>query len=154
MSKLNVTMPSDTEIRMERTFDAPRRLVIQAMSDPALIARWLGGKRGSVKIPTFEYRVGGSYRYEFRTHDGHEFSFSGTFETISDDTVVHTEAFNDMPGPAIVTTTYREEGGVTTMTVTVKFPSKEVRDMVAATGMAEGAAETYDLLAELVRTMK
>lgn len=154
MTKLTVTMPSDTEIRLERTFDAPKQLLIQAMSTPELIARWLGGKRGTVKVAAFDYRVGGAYRYEFKTHEGYEFSFSGTFETISDDTIVFTEAFNDMPGASVVTTTYREEGGVTTMTVTSKFPSKEVRDMVVGTGMAEGAGESYDVLADLVRGMK
>jgi len=154
MSKLTVTMPSDTEIRMERTFDAPKRLLIQAMSTPELIVRWLGGKRGTVKVAAFDFRVGGSYRYEFKTHEGYEFSFSGTFETITDDTIVFTEAFNDMPGAAIVTATYREAGGVTTMTVTSKFPSQEVRDMVAGTGMADGAGESYDVLADLVRSMK
>ena len=153
MSKLIVTMPSDTEIRMERTFDAPKRLLMQAMSTPELIVKWLGGKRGTVKVATLDYRVGGAYRYEFRTHEGYEFSFSGTYETITDDTVVFTEAFNDMPGASVVTATYREDGGVTTMTVTAKYPSKEVRDMVAGTGMAEGAGESYDVLADLVRSL-
>ena len=154
MSKLTVTLPSPTEIRMERTFDAPKHLLMQAMSTPELIVRWLGGKRAIVKVAKFDYKVGGSYRYEFKAHAGMEFTFSGTFETITDDTVVFTEAFNDMPGAAIVTATYREERGVTTMTVTSKFPSQEVRDMVAGTGMAEGAGESYDVLAELVRGMK
>ena len=153
MSKLIVTMPSDTEIRMERTFDAPKRLLMQAMSTPELIVKWLGGKRGTVKVATLDYRVGGAYRYEFRTHEGYEFSFSGTYETITDDTVVFTEAFNDMPGASVVTATYREDGGVTTMTVTAKYPSKEIRDMVAGTGMAEGAGESYDVLADLVRSL-
>lgn len=153
MSKLIVTMPSDTEIRMERTFDAPKRLLMQAMSTPELIVKWLGGKRGTVKVAKLDYRVGGAYRYEFRTHDGYEFSFSGTYEAITDDMVVFTEAFNDMPGASTVTAMYLEDGGVTTLVVTSKYPSKEIRDMVAGTGMAEGAGESYDVLAEVVRSL-
>jgi hypothetical protein len=42
-----------------------------------------------------------------------------------------------------------EADGKTTMTATVEYPSREVRDMVAP-NMEPGAAESYDKLAELL----
>ena len=36
----NVTTPSDQEIRMTRLFDAPRRLVFEAMTRPEHVKRW------------------------------------------------------------------------------------------------------------------
>ena len=36
------------------------------------------------------------------------------------------------------------------MTVTALYPSLEVRDMVIGTGMAKGAATSYDRLEDLV----
>jgi hypothetical protein len=42
------------------------------------------------------------------------------------------------------------KGGQTTLTATVLYPSKEVRDIVIETGMEHGAAESYDKLAELL----
>lgn len=40
--KLTVTLPSDTEILLTRTFDAPRHLVFRAMTEPDLVRRWWG----------------------------------------------------------------------------------------------------------------
>ena len=57
------------------------------------------------------------------------------------------------PGEATVTTTLVESGGKTTMTVVMRFPSQEMRDMVLSTGMADGASESYDNLAALVATL-
>lgn len=43
-----------------------------------------------------------------------------------------------------------EEGGKTTVTVTVLYESQEARDAVLESGMAQGVAESYDKLAELL----
>ena len=43
-----------------------------------------------------------------------------------------------------------EKGGKTTLTATVLYPSKEIRDAVIQSGMEHGAAESYDKLAELL----
>ena len=40
-----VTLPSDTEIAMSRTFDAPASLVWKAFTDPSLLRRWLLGRQ-------------------------------------------------------------------------------------------------------------
>ncbi len=42
---LRVTTPSDREIAMTRVFDAPRKLVFDALIRPELLKRWLGGAR-------------------------------------------------------------------------------------------------------------
>jgi uncharacterized protein YndB with AHSA1/START domain len=60
------------------------------------------------------------------------------------------ESFDDYPGESQVTAVFVEEGGKTTMTATVLYPSKEIRDIVLQTGMEHGAAESYDKLAELL----
>lgn len=39
-SSFKVTTPSDTEIRMTRLFDAPRRLVFEAMTKPEHVKQW------------------------------------------------------------------------------------------------------------------
>jgi len=37
-----VTTPSDSEIRMTRLFNAPRRLVFEAMTKPEHVKQWWG----------------------------------------------------------------------------------------------------------------
>jgi uncharacterized protein YndB with AHSA1/START domain len=46
-----------------------------------------------------------------------------------------------------------EHGGKTTLTVTILYPSREVRDAVIKSGMEHGAAESYDKLAECLASM-
>src|SRR5688572_3577710 len=150
MNKLQVSADVPTEIHMTRTFDAPRRLVIRAMTEPELIKRWHGGVRAIVASSTVDLRVGGSYRTVFRLPDGTEFSFSGVYREVSDDCIVHTETFNDAPIGSVVTMRFEEHAGKTTMRCVIAFDSQAMRDMVLATGMADGAGESYDALDKLL----
>jgi uncharacterized protein YndB with AHSA1/START domain len=83
--------------------------------------------------------------------DGTTMGMGGKYlELTPPDGLVHTEAFDDFPGEAQVTTALTEQNGKTTLVVTSLAPSKEIRDAVIASGMEHGAAETYDRLAELL----
>jgi uncharacterized protein YndB with AHSA1/START domain len=149
MSKLKILPGAPNEIVMSREFDAPRRLVIQAMTTPRLVKRWLGGVRAEVLSAEIDFRVGGHYRYVFRVNDaqgGGEFSFSGTYLEVGEDRIVHTERFNDDPNEATVTMTFSEQQGRTKFHTVMAFASKDLRDFVEGTGMAEGAGESYDAL--------
>lgn len=149
-NKLVVNTDVPNEIHMTRVFDAPRHLVIEAMTKPELIKRWLGGKRATVTHAECDLRVGGSYKWVFLLPDGNSFYFTGTFREVSPDRVVHNERFNDDPNESLVTTTYSERDGKTTVKLVIRFETPAVRDMVLATGMADGAAETYDSLDALL----
>lgn len=60
------------------------------------------------------------------------------------------ESFDGFPGESKVTAVFTERDGKTTLTATVSYPSKEVRDAVLKDGIEHGAAESYDKLAELL----
>jgi uncharacterized protein YndB with AHSA1/START domain len=57
---------------------------------------------------------------------------------------------DDFPGLRAPGTLFGEKDGKTTMTVTMRAASNEIRDAVLASGMEHGAAETHDRLAALV----
>ena len=61
-----------------------------------------------------------------------------------------TESFDDYPGESLNTLVLSEQGGKTTLTITVQYQSQETRDAVIKSGMEHGAAECYDKLAELL----
>jgi len=46
--------------------------------------------------------------------------------------------------------TFVESGGKTTMTMTLRYDSKDVRDAVLASPMEQGVAASYDKLEELL----
>ena len=57
-------------------------------------------------------------------------------------------------GESIDTITFEEANGRTTMTMTMRFPSKEARDGAVATGMADGVATSYDRLERIIHTFE
>lgn len=153
MNKLQMSTPVPTEVHFERVFDAPKRLVIKAMTTPELIKKWMGGKRAAVTAAEADLRPGGRYRNAFRTNDGFEFAFVGTYHEITDERIVFEEQLEGQPGAARITCTFTEEGGKTTMKMVMSFPTQEMRDQVLATGMADGMGETYEELEKLLKQL-
>ena len=148
---LQVTTPSDREIRMVRVFDAPRSMVFDAFTKCELLKRWFGPRGFSLSVCEGEFQAGGWWRFVLRSPDGSEMGMRGKIREMSPpDRLVHVESFDDFPGEALVTTTFVEAGGKTTVTVNLLYESKQVRDAVVNSGMEHGAAETYDRLAELL----
>lgn len=156
MTNFEVTTPGDREIVMTRQFNAPRALVFEALTQPDLVRRWLLGPPGwSMPLCEIDLREGGSYRYGWRSDaDGTEFGFHGTYqEVVRPERIVTTEfpTGDETSEGARVTWALTERDGRTTLTSTMVLPSREVRDAVLATGMADGVAASYDHLDELLR---
>ena len=151
---LTVTTPTDREIVLTRVFDAPAHLVYRAFTDPELLKRWFGPHGWSLTVCEVDLRVGGAWRYVLKGPDGTTMGMGGVYqEIVPGRRTVHTESFDDYPGDSVVTTVLTEHDGKTTLTATVRYESKEVRDAVVESGMEHGAAETYDRLAELLPTL-
>ena len=152
---LKVTTPTDREIVMTRVFDAPRRLVFEAFSKPELLKRWFGPRGWSLVVCEVDFKVGGGFRFVLRGPDGRQMGMRGVYrEIVPPERSVHMESFDDYPGDSQVTAVFVEQRGKTTLTATLLYPSREVRDAVIKSGMEHGAAETYDRLAELLPSLQ
>lgn len=153
---LQVTTPSDREIKMTRVFNAPRRLVFRAYNEPELLKRWLLGPPGwEMVVCEVALKVGDRYRYEWRNTAGKQFGTGGICrEFAPPERMVCTEIMDGYPNESLVTTVLTEQGGKTTLTMTMAYESREVRDMVLKTGMEKGVAASYDRLAELLPTLE
>jgi uncharacterized protein YndB with AHSA1/START domain len=70
--------------------------------------------------------------------------------------LVSTEVFDDpwYPGDAVVTITFDEQGGRTTVTTAVLYESRDARDGVLKSPMESGVAAGYDRLADLLATAR
>ena len=152
-----VSQPSEEEIRLTRLFDAPKQLVFEVMTRPEHIKEWWGrlGPGYSVPVCEVDLRVGGKWRFVNR-HPNGEAVFYGEYREISPpDRVVFTEIFAPYPDAvSVVTSVLTEESGKTRLTATVRYPSREVRDMVAATGMAKGAGISYDRMEDVLAKLQ
>ena len=152
---LSITTPSDREIAMTRSFAAPRALVFKALTEPAWLQQWLLGPDGwTMPVCEVDFRVGGRYRYVWRRPaDGAEMAVGGVFRAISPpERVVATEQFEQpwYEGEALSTFALVERAGITTLTQTMLYASRQVRDAVLRSGMESGVAVSYDRLAALL----
>ena len=153
---LQVTAPTDREIVLTRVFDAPRRLVFDAMTKPEMLKRWLLGPPGwSMVVCESDLKVGGVFRHVWRRTDGSEMAMHGVYrEVVPPERIVRTETFefgcDAQAGEQVGTLVLTEHGGKTLLTLTVLYPSKEARDATIASGMEHGVAASYDRLAELL----
>ena len=155
---LKITTSGDRELVMTRAFDAPRNLVWDGFTKPELVKRWLLGPDGwSMPVCKIDLRVGGTYRYVWRRDStGEEMGMGGVYrEIVIHEKILSTEEFDEAwyPGGAVGTLTLVEKGGVTTVTQTVRYDSREIRDAVLKSPMESGVARSYDRLADLLASM-
>ena len=97
IDKAQVTLPSEREVRVTRSFKAPRALVYRAYTEPQLVQRWMLGPPGwSMPVCEMDVRVGGGFRWRWRSdQDASEFGFAGTFREVQPGSrLVHTEAYD------------------------------------------------------------
>jgi uncharacterized protein YndB with AHSA1/START domain len=148
-----ITTLSDTEIRIERDFDAPRALVWEAYTDPDLMTEWLGPRRLTMTVQEMDVRTGGSYRYTHRSPGSGPFVFFGEFlEVEPPRLLVQTFQFETNEHPASVDRVEFEEleGDRTRIVVTGSFDSIEARDAMLQSDMERGVNEGYEKLDELL----
>jgi uncharacterized protein YndB with AHSA1/START domain len=152
-----VSLPTDTQILIEREFDAPKDLVYEAYTNPEHVKRWWAGKRGQVSSVEVDLRVGGTYRYVMVATGGFEVAFNGEFrEIVPNERIVNTEAYEGAPeaDPSLNTVTFTEADGRTTLTILCEYGSQEVRDVVIESGMESGMQEGMDLLEEIAISLR
>jgi uncharacterized protein YndB with AHSA1/START domain len=157
--KAKVTLPTDEQILITREFDAPKHLVYRAWTTPALVKRWWSGLRGEMKVVDIDLRVGGKWRYVMLAHREFEVAFHGEYtEIVPNERIVTTEVYEGVPEPAhgqepLNIITFSEQNGRTTLDLLVQCPNKEVRDLIASSGMEEGVQEQMDVLEQLARSL-
>ena len=151
---ITVTLPSDTEIEMTRVFDAPRRLVWEANTNPEHVSRWLLGPAGwTMPVCEIDLRPGGDWRYVWRGEEGEMKTGGKVLEVVAPERLVQTECWEMGSDCSHNTLILTEHDGRTTLVQRMRFPSQEIRDMVLQTGMADGVGQSYDRLAELLPTL-
>ena len=154
-----VTSPSDREVRVTRTFNAPRQLVWDAHTKPELVPRWQGYDGWDMPVCDMDVRVGGKYRWQWKSReDGKQFGFFGTYIEVNAPSKLTHEEYYD-PGnvsfampvgdPCIVSLELSEQNGVTTLVCNMTFASKEARDSAVSTGMTDGMEYSYTRLDDL-----
>ena len=151
---LTLTMPSDLEIVMTRFFDAPRSLVFEAYTKPEHVRQWWGLRGHTTAVCEIDLRPGGAWRYVWRRGDGTEMAMSGLIKEVkAPERLVSTERWGPEWPETVNTLVLTESGGMTTMTLTITYASKEAREQATQTGMKEGMNASYERLDRLAASI-
>jgi uncharacterized protein YndB with AHSA1/START domain len=150
--------PGKQEIVITREFDAPRELVFKAITDPQLIPQWWGPRYLSTEVDKMEVRAGGEWRFINRDARGNAYAFHGVYhEVLAPERIIDTFEFEGLPETGHVTLeTMKLEalpGGRTRLTTQSVFQSVADRDGMLQGGMEAGVNDTYERLAELLKTL-
>ena len=157
-----VTAPGDREIVVQREFDAPRRAVFAAYTQPDLLRRWFGPHGFTLTECDIDLSVGGHWRYVVRgpdgpDGDGSEMVLQGYYREVEPpELLVTTQVFGDdyiADNASLASARFDEHAGRTTLTITVRYATGEERDQMAMSGMAEGMGQGYERLDDLLATL-
>ena len=149
VGKLTIREISDREVEITRVFDAPRRLVWEAISQPEHLTRWWGPRRSTMVSCDLDFRSGGSFRFVLRGPDGNEHAFWGEIrEVVPPERVVRTFEMGWSGAGLTEAWTLAERDGRTTLRVVSAVASPEALQRMLQSGFAAGAARNYDRLEE------
>jgi uncharacterized protein YndB with AHSA1/START domain len=152
---MKLSTPSDRELVVTRIFDAPRELVFDAWTNPKYIPQWLLGPEGwTMPVCEVDLREGGAWHFVWRKSDGAEMEMRGTYREIRPpERLVSIESWGGDWPETVNTLVLTEEGGQTTATMTILYPSKEAREAAMQTGMTKGMEMTFDRLEKYLQSM-
>jgi len=152
IGSLVIDAPADEPvITISRLFKASRDLVWEAISKPEHLKEWWGPRAATNISVEMDWRIGGTWRVVQRFPDGREFVFKGEYrEIVPPEKVVQTFGMEgEYAGAEMVETmTLTPLGDVTLLKVTSQADTIESRDGMLASGMSQGANETYQRLEE------
>ena len=147
---LRISTPTDTTIVLTRTFDAPRRLVWEAMFTPDKMRRWMLPPPGWILTTcTCEARLGGALELAWKSEEADPaMTLRGVFtEVVLHERIVHTETMalgsGQTIGSLVEKHEFAEKDGVTMMRITQTYESKEARDGAIGSGMDQGMEACY-----------
>ncbi|MBS1547145.1 MAG: SRPBCC domain-containing protein [Bacteroidetes bacterium] len=78
----NVRTPAANELRITRMFNAPRELVWQAWTTPAMLVHWFGCAAFSTIDAVADVREGGHWRVVMRAPNGTDYPAYGTYTAV------------------------------------------------------------------------
>ncbi|MBB5342869.1 SRPBCC family protein [Tunturibacter empetritectus] len=144
---------SEREIVLSRVFDAPRKMVWEAWTDPKQVALWWGPKGFTTTIEEMDVRPGGVWKLVMHGPDGMEYLNKYVFlDVVPYERLAYTLRGGRAGSREVQfekTAIFEDDAGGTRVTMRLTFASAEARDQnVRDYGSIEGAKQAFERLAE------
>ncbi|MEP0265416.1 SRPBCC domain-containing protein [Dokdonia sp.] len=142
-------------ITLQRTFDAPIKLVWQAWTQPEHIAQWWGPKGMDINIIEHSFKVGGVWKYTMPMPNGKEFISEGEYlEIIEFQKIVTTADFRPMTEGVELHITLEEQGDKTHFTFSVVHKTEAYCKQQEAMGINNGWGSAFSRLELFLENVK
>lgn len=149
---------SNREIVITRTFNAPRALVWKVWTEPQHIMQWRGPKGFSNSSCESDLRVGGAFLLNMCAPDGNTYPCQGVFrEIVEPERIVYDSTADEshpcgagLPPRSVVTVTFAEHDGKTTLTLHTRFETEARRDAANAAGYSTSWGESLEKLKDFL----
>ena len=148
---------TDREIVVSRVFDAPRELVWEAWTDPKHLTRWWGPRGFTTTVHEMDLRPGGIWRHTMHGPDGADYPTDGNFlEVVRPERISYRMKGGKKGDVQFESTwTFESVGEKTRLTLTMRFPSREMLEHAEKTyGVTDGGHQTLGRFAELVAQIR
>lgn len=142
-------------MEMTRVFDAPRKIVFAAWTDPKQVAQWWGPTGFTAPVCELDVRPGGAILIHMRAPDGTIYPMSGVYkEIVPPERIVFTAIALDKDGKAMFenlnTVIFSERDGKTTVALRVEVLTSSAAAEQPLAGMEMGWKMTLDRLGAYV----
>lgn len=138
------------QLKLTRVYDAPVRVVWDAWTDTAQVAKWWGPRGFTITTHSKDLRPGGHWAYTMHGPDGTDYENKTIYHEVEECAkLVYDHGGNDDRPPLFrVDVRFRESDGKTTMEMTMTLASEEAARESAKFIKQVGGNSTWDRLGE------
>jgi uncharacterized protein YndB with AHSA1/START domain len=147
-----VSLPSDHEIVITRSFDAPRDVVFDAWTKAEHVARWWDPSRVPLAHCEIDLRPNGAFRFEHQGHHAPGYVFTGTYREITRPSRLVFQTPSPSGKETIGAIDFNDCGERTQLTITMTCASKDDRDALLRMGVDAGTVQTLENLNDFLAT--
>jgi uncharacterized protein YndB with AHSA1/START domain len=142
----SVTLPTDREILLTRSFDAPREAVFDAWTNAEHVRHWWDPSGIPLSACEIDLRPGGAFRWVNSAHGEH--IFAGIYREIAPpERLVFTVRIFPLSAGALTELIFSHEGAGTKLSMKIECSSIDDRDALLRMRMDAGAGRTLENLA-------
>ena len=144
MDEATVTTPSERELVITRSFNAPRAVVFEAWTKPEHVTHWWDPSGAPLADCEIDLRVGGEFRF-VNVGSGH--AFAGVYREIAPPERLVFTSKSASGGEITGRLEFREQEGRTSFVLTMECASRADRDALLAMKIDAGTVRTLQNLA-------
>jgi uncharacterized protein YndB with AHSA1/START domain len=142
----SISTPSDRQIVITRSFDAPRRAVFDAWTKPEHVAAWWDPAGVPLATCEIDLRPNGRFRFVHAGGRAEAATFAGVYREIDPPKRVVFTTPSPSGAESVGTLVFDEHEGTTTLTMTITCASAEDRAALLKMRVDVGTARTLDNL--------